>query len=206
MIKRLLRLFRRDPDFTIVGKAGDPYIRRWYVIPRNRSFNIYLHNQVRDDEDPWLHDHPWWNISIVLRGGYWEIVPAWPIGVWLTKTLAAVDGRFESLTSARVAHRFQPVTQSLGMQGHKRIWRGPGSVIHRYASDAHRLELGRSKHGWHYFDVQRQAERHDRRALPSWSLFVTGPNRRKWGFWKPEGWVPYHDHIDTGNGVSRPKG
>lgn len=70
----LLRIFRREPDF-IIGKPGSPYMRRWYVIPRNRWFNVYLHNIVRSDDDRALHDHPWWNLSIVLKGGYWEYVP-----------------------------------------------------------------------------------------------------------------------------------
>src|SRR5690606_2800924 len=29
----------------------------------------------RDDDDRALHDHPWWNISILLRGAYEEITP-----------------------------------------------------------------------------------------------------------------------------------
>ena len=60
---------RRAPDFQIGGSVN-PYCNRWWVIPRNRWFNIYLHEFVRDDDDRALHDHPWWNISIVLRGGY----------------------------------------------------------------------------------------------------------------------------------------
>src|SRR5690606_32105599 len=33
---------RRGPD-VIIGGAHDPYLKRWWVIPRNRFFNIYLH-------------------------------------------------------------------------------------------------------------------------------------------------------------------
>lgn len=71
---KFLRLFHRKPDF-IIGKPGSPYMLRWYVIPRNRFFNIYLHNIVRSDDDRALHDHPWWNLSILLKGGYREITP-----------------------------------------------------------------------------------------------------------------------------------
>lgn len=73
---RLPRTLRipREPDFYIGGKEN-PYMRRWWVIPRNRFFNIYLHNILRDDDDRALHDHPWWSISIILRGGYWEHTP-----------------------------------------------------------------------------------------------------------------------------------
>lgn len=58
------------PHFVI----GDNYLLRWYVIPRNRLLNIYLHKFLHDDEDRALHDHPWWFISIMLKGGYDEVV------------------------------------------------------------------------------------------------------------------------------------
>ena len=73
---RLPRTLRipREPDFFIGGREN-PYMRRWWVIPRNRFFNIYLHNILRSDDDRALHDHPWWSISIILRGGYIEHTP-----------------------------------------------------------------------------------------------------------------------------------
>jgi len=51
--------------------------------------------------------------------------------------------------------------------------RQPGQVIHRKATDVHRLEL---IHG-----------------LPSISLFMTGPKVREWGFHCPKGWVHWKD-------------
>ena len=59
---------KRPPDFVI----GRDYLRRWYLISRNRWFCIYLHNIQRSDDDRALHDHPWWNVSIILKGEYWE--------------------------------------------------------------------------------------------------------------------------------------
>ena len=44
------------PHFLISDQA-DPYLHRWYVIPRNRFLNLYLHKFLRDDEDRALHDH-----------------------------------------------------------------------------------------------------------------------------------------------------
>lgn len=66
--------------------------------------------------------------------------------------------------------------------------RRPGDVIHRKATDVHRLVL---------LDDQ-----------PSVSLFMTGPKVRDWGFHCPGGWVPwevftggYHDgRSDKGAG------
>lgn len=68
---------RRPPDF-IIGTVDDPYLLRWWVIPRNKRFNIYLHQFHRDDDERALHDHPWDNVSIVLSEGYTEVVPIDP--------------------------------------------------------------------------------------------------------------------------------
>jgi hypothetical protein len=61
----------RKPDLII----GDNYLRRWHLIPRNKWFNVYLHNIRKSDDDRAMHDHPYWNVSIILRGWYIEHVP-----------------------------------------------------------------------------------------------------------------------------------
>lgn len=76
---KLLALLRRriadvrPPDF-VIGGHDDPYLRRWWVIPRNRWFNVYLHELLHSDDDRALHDHPWWNASWLLDGTYLEHV------------------------------------------------------------------------------------------------------------------------------------
>lgn len=61
---------RRAPDFLVGGKEN-PYMKRWWLIPRNKWFNIYLHQFMRDDDDRALHDHPWWGPSTVKPNGFW---------------------------------------------------------------------------------------------------------------------------------------
>lgn len=56
----------------VIGPDDDPYLKRWFIIPRNRWFNIYLHHFHRSDDDRALHDHPWRNLSILLSGSYLE--------------------------------------------------------------------------------------------------------------------------------------
>jgi hypothetical protein len=65
------------PDVILINKpTGKIYLRRWWLIPRNKfGFNIYLHHFLSSDEDRALHDHPWWNISILLWGSYLEHMP-----------------------------------------------------------------------------------------------------------------------------------
>ena len=64
----------RAPDF-VIGQPHRPYLRRWRLLPRNRIFNILLHEILRSDDDRALHDHPWPFVSIIVRGSYLEIMP-----------------------------------------------------------------------------------------------------------------------------------
>lgn len=59
--------FRIPPDKTVPA-----YMHRWWRIARNAYMNVYYHLVLRSDDDRALHDHPWWNFSIVLEGGYYE--------------------------------------------------------------------------------------------------------------------------------------
>lgn len=130
----------RAPD-VLIGKPGDTYMQRWWVIPRNRFFNIYLHHFLRSDDDRALHDHPWLNASILLDGMYTE------------HTIAAGGV-------------------------HRRVEYQTGAVKLRGATYAHRIELT---------------------SGPCWSLFITGPNIREWGFHCPAGWRPWRQFVDTKN-------
>jgi hypothetical protein len=152
----------RKPDF-IIGGSQNPYMLRWWVIPRNRWFNIYLHKILRDDDDRALHDHPWWNVSIVLRGAYIEVMPL-PAG--------------EPTPFSRIADMRQI-----------RRRRGPGSIVFRKATACHRLELPVENGGIRYV----------------WSLFLTGPVIRRWGFHCPHGWRYWKEFVasDDAGAVGR---
>lgn len=130
----VLRFFHRPPDFVI----GEGYLLRWWIVPRNRFCNVYLHRINRSDDDRALHDHPWRNLSILLRGAYREVTPE----------------------GSRV--------------------RRAGAIVLRRATQLHRLEVVDG---------------------PVWTLFVTGPRVREWGFQCPQGWVDWSvftDPSDTG--------
>jgi len=128
----LSRLLSGEPHFYI-GGSENPYLRRWYLLPRVRLGTIYLHNILRNDDDRALHDHPGDNVSIVLRGTLREILPC----------------------------------------GSRVLWRG--AVVYRRAEDAHRLEVVDG---------------------PVWTLFITGKWERDWGFWCPQGFVPWRKFVD----------
>jgi hypothetical protein len=72
-IDSFIRRVRDDPRTVNrkVGPEDDPLITRYFVIPRNRFLNIYLHNFHRSDRGE-LHDHRMGSISVVLQGRYFE--------------------------------------------------------------------------------------------------------------------------------------
>lgn len=109
---------------------------RWYIIPRNPWCSIYLHKFLRDDEDRALHDHPWWFVSWMLKGGYEEFI-------------------YQGFLPAR------------------RRWL---SLALRPATHRHRVRLLRDVTG---------------AMVPAWTLVVTGPRIREWGFWCPQGFRPW---------------
>lgn len=103
--------------------AHGVYNRRWYW--QTPCFSIRLHHWMHSDDERNMHDHPWWFITFILRGGYTDVSPA---------------GR-EELTAGQLA--FRP-------------------ALHR-----------------HYVKVHKGG---------CWSLLLTGPVRRKFGFWVGEKW------------------
>lgn len=150
----------RQPDF-IIGKPEAPYMRRWWIIPRNRFFNIYLHNILRPDDDRALHDHPWASCSIILRGLYYEHTP---------------DGKFKI--------------------------RKPGMIRFRKATAAHRISL---------FGIGYRGELDKKTGRPvftecyrpAWTLFITGPKVREWGFHCPKGWRHWREFVGVRDGEAR---
>jgi hypothetical protein len=129
----------REPDF-VIGDPAAPYLRRWWVVPRNDVFNVYLHQLLRSDDDRALHDHPWDNTSVILKGRYIEVLP---------------NG--------------------------DRPTRREGYVVHRQAAELHRLVLP---------DYLTEC----------WSLFITGPWLRSWGFQCGERWVHWKDFVGANTG------
>ena len=131
----------RQPDFIIGGSAA-PYLKRHWLLPRNRFFNVYVHEFLRSDDDRALHDHPWlFNAS------------------WL------IDGQYLEHTG----------------QGSAFLWRGDWRF--RWGPAPHRVELLEHRHG--------------SEPMPCWTVFITGPVVRSWGFHCPRGWVPWQEFTDT---------
>ena len=68
----LPKLLSGRPHQVIGDDPAEPYLLRWFLIPRNPVVNIYRHRFCRSDPSV-PHDHPWHFASLVLRGSYREI-------------------------------------------------------------------------------------------------------------------------------------
>jgi hypothetical protein len=131
----------REPDF-IIGGSERPYLRRHFLLPRNRFLNVYVHEFLRSDDDRALHDHPWmFNGSWILDGTYVE----------------------HTIRAGGACERTQ---------------RCPGEFKLRFGRAPHRIELLQDmvdSVGW---------------EMPCWTVFITGPRVREWGFYCMErGWI-----------------
>ena len=77
-------------------------------------------------------------------------------------------------------YKLNPETPELS----KRRWLREGQVVLRSSTFAHQLIV----------------------AKPAWTLFVTGPRIREWGFWCPRGWIPWRQYVGEGQDSGKPGG
>lgn len=61
-------------DIVLEGKL---YLRRYYMSPRHWKKRLFLHHIVLPDSGRDVHSHPWAFRSLILAGGYRELV-VWP--------------------------------------------------------------------------------------------------------------------------------
>ena len=82
MLLKLLEKIGRKR--VILDRHGDEYMHRYYLGFKEKmdAFdaikpypNIFIHKIFKSDEDRDPHDHPWWYVTVILSGGYWEYTP-----------------------------------------------------------------------------------------------------------------------------------
>ena len=118
----------------VADHLGD-YMKRWWLVGDEADkdrVRVRLHHILRSDAGRDLHDHPWWYVTIILRGGYWEITEK------------------------------------------RETWRGRGVYFHT-SRFRHRLDLEPGK--------------------TAWTLFITGPKTKEWGFYTDQGFVHWEEYT-----------
>jgi hypothetical protein len=102
-----------------LGLPTCPYVIRWMIETPLGSLRV--HHWLGPDDDRAFHDHPWWFLTFVVKGGYTDKCPHW------------------------VEHLRAPA-------------------------------------------IRRRAAHHKHTVVPdedgAWTVMVTGPKVRVWGFWK----------------------
>lgn len=74
LLASLRKRLAREPNVVLLTRDGRTYLRRWYLIPKNKWLNVYLHHFCEGDDDRAPHCHPWASVSILLKGRYWELI------------------------------------------------------------------------------------------------------------------------------------
>jgi len=176
LVERLIAYAKKRPYHHL----GSYMLRYWLKDPGEdcRTWGARIHNIKRSDHDRCLHDHPWPNASILLAGGYWEVMP----GAFQAAVEARADARpiagemaeiqrvIESSDGRRIPRATRRAYARAGVH-----WRGPGAIVRRRASQAHRLVVPAGREAY--------------------SLFIMGArtSERGWGFHTPDGW----EHADS---------
>ena len=124
LIKHLMK--KRKCDLLV----DIDYMERWYIIPRNRYFNIYAHYFIGSDANV-PHDHPWYSFGWILKGEYIE------------HTVYGSETKKEGSKTFRTPNAF------------------------------------------HWIEIDK----------PVYTLFITGPRIKNWGFLCGTKWIEHKKYI-----------
>lgn len=156
-------LYKRS-EFIREGETS-PYLIR-YNLFECPWFSIKIHKIMQTDNDC-MHDHPWSFLSIILKGGYWEIIPV----------------RQLPKHSNERRYKWRCYDNPQSPSDLQRRY-GVGSILYRPANWIHRLELNVVE--------SRLGERYE--YSPATTLVITFKKSREWGFWTKKGWVPWNKY------------
>ena len=176
---------KRPPDFVLQEDDGRRvYLKRWWIIPRNRWLNIYVHQFLRSDDDRALHDHPWWFVSLMLQGMYTEVTDT-------ARTVRSAPEPWRLFFGDRPL-AFRPAT-----------WRHRVELI----ATPEWCEIAGTMLTNGMSGVP------PKREIPCWTLIITGRRVRTWGFWckqtlltisgrhvQSDRFVPWQEFGDAGCG------
>jgi len=138
-----LKAYLAENHYEEIRNTYGLYLRRWKLFPRNKVFNIYLHQILLSDERVY-HDHRYASLSFVLKGRMMESI--YPDRVRLVK---------------------------------------PWRAYYRGSTLLHFLNLLPEE------PLRIFGEK------PVWTLFITGPEVKRWGFMTEQGWVENEEYLRT---------
>lgn len=169
LVEAVIRRAMKTPYFHLPEYMN----RYWLLKPRRWTFGcaIRVHQILRSDNDRHLHDHPWPFATLILRGGYVEILQQHVLNrSELFDRIPCPEG-LELIEWHSIAG-----SASLYLKSFGRTCR-PGRLIFHRATSRHRLILPPGRHAW--------------------TLFFMGPKRQTWGFYTERGKVPWHEYLPS---------
>lgn len=140
-----------------LGRPECPYLKRW--LAQFGFFSVRLHHWRGSDDTRALHDHPWWFITLVLKGGYFDVAedrPCEHCDKFSWEVFRDEHGVSIQCNACDSNARFA-----------EQDYLGPGSVRFRPAFHTHTVQVDPGG---------------------CWSLLITGPKSRDWGFWVDGKW------------------
>lgn len=185
--------------------ATKDYLIRHYLVFKDRPDLIFTNDKAKNQEERKIRYFQTGSKDKKLSLGLWLLsrVFTWKknqeVSPWLRRTrrvyrrVMAVLGIF-NLSLHRIlrsdnddaAHDhpwlfYFTIILTGGYWEHTtkgRIWRGPGSILFRWGTSKHRLELDPTKG-------------------ETWTLFTMGPHIREWGFCDFAGswWIRWYDYL-----------
>lgn len=93
LVDRLIERAKRTPYTPIFDDDGSLYMERFWLARIGKSGGVStagepypryaarIHHICRSDRDRHPHDHPWSYLTVILRGGYFEVRPILRDGV-----------------------------------------------------------------------------------------------------------------------------
>lgn len=135
------------------------------------GWSLKLHRFHRGDEDRDLHDHPWSFWSLILRGGYWEVTQT-PCPFTVNTKMRGLHVFERNVYGEQCWYCSKPKSDVT------RKWYPRWSFLRRPAPWSHRVDLEPGTEG------------------KVWTLVLTAPKSREWGFSTLCGWVPWFKYFD----------
>lgn len=133
--------------------AGDKPYVERWMVELKDVGSVRLHHWLCSDDQRAFHDHPWWFCTLVLKGDYYDRSPA--------TTLACLKCGRTDLTWNHLCPEH-----------------GWIDLVEKEVDVVDHLTAG---------SVRRREARHRHTVIPgprgAWTLLVTGPEIRQWGFW-----------------------
>lgn len=169
LIDGLIERAKRYPYYPLVNRAGETYMNRGWLFgdgtDRDRDDRLpdapymnkargrfahwlarhvclRIHEVTLSDSDRHLHDHPAWNISVILRGGYYEVKP----------DRAGSKYPFHDLLKDPERHGIREKDFYVG-EPSVAVWRPQGTLIYRFARSRHKLVLPIGQTTWTLFAI-----------------------------------------------------